>query len=93
MKQILYITLLITLTNCKTIQPIEYYKINNNFLKDTIMFEKFDFELAKNNYKGYERASFEELPRLGGKYFKLANGTFLKPHNVKYQSSSIFSVI
>ncbi|MBM0652042.1 hypothetical protein JMN10_15075 [Capnocytophaga genosp. AHN8471] len=44
------------------------------------MFEKFDFELDKNNYKGYVRATIEELPVLGG-YFKLSDGGFFLPHN------------
>ena len=74
MKKILYFISFLSMISCKSIQLIENYKINN-FLKDTIMFEKFDFELDKNNYKGYVRATIEELPVLGG-YFKLSDGGF-----------------
>ena len=79
MKKILYFISFLSMISCKSIQFIENYKINN-FLKDTIMFEKFDFELDKNNYKGYVRATIEELPVLGG-YFKLSDGGFFLPHN------------
>ena len=79
MKKILYFISFLSMISCKSIQLIENYKINN-FLKDTIMFEKFDFELDKNNYKGYVRATIEELPVLGG-YFKLSDGGFFLPHN------------
>ena len=79
MKKILYFIFL-GMMSCKNTQLINNYTINSNPLKDTIMFEKFDFELAKNGYAGYERATIEELPVLGG-YFKLSDGGFFLPHN------------
>ena len=72
MKKILYF-IFSGMMSCKNTQLINNYTINSNPLKDTIMFEKFDFELAKNGYAGYERAYLEELPSLGG-LFKLPNG-------------------
>ena len=77
MKKILYFIFL-GMMSCKNIQLIENYKINN-FLKDTIMFEKFDFELDKMNYPNYERYyEGEEQQYLG---YKLPNGGSFIPNN------------
>ena len=46
---------------------------NKNSLKDTIMFEKFDFNLWNTRYK-----DFEKDPKYGG-YYKLKDGSSFRP--------------
>ena len=50
---------------------------NKNSLKDTIKFEKFDFNLWNTRYKNFEKVSDNKYSG----YYKLKDGSYFRPCN------------
>ena len=60
---------------------------NKNSLKDTIMFEKFDFNLWNTRYKNFEKVSDNKYSG----YYKLKDGSYFRPCNGS--DGSVFYVV
>lgn len=71
MKRILFSFIILSTIGCRLTKTDDINTLSyKNTLKDTLIFEKFDFELHKNNYKGY---NIEDEISLNG-YYKLPEG-------------------
>ena len=71
MKRILFSFIILSMIGCRLTKTDDINALSyKNTLKDTLIFEKFDFELHKNNYKGYD---IEDEISLNG-YYKLPEG-------------------
>ena len=58
---------------------------NKNSLKDTIKFEKFDFNLWDTRYKNFEKVSDNKYSG----YYKLKDGSYFRPCNGRACSSCL----
>lgn len=71
MKRILFSFIILSMIGCRLTKTDDINTLSyKNTLKDTLIFEKFNFELHKNNYKGYD---IEDEISLNG-YYKLPEG-------------------
>ncbi|KMQ61255.1 hypothetical protein ACM39_17715 [Chryseobacterium sp. FH2] len=70
-----------------TVQRQKSYATNTNPIKDSIMFEKFNFELDKTDYVGYEYAEDSYNSYGANGFYKLKNGGVFNPdEGVDYYS-------
>ena len=75
MKRILFSFIILSTIGCRLTKTDDINALSyKNTLKDTLIFEKFNFELHKNNYKGYD---IEDEISLNG-YYKLPEGGALR---------------
>ena len=71
MKRLLFLFIILSMIGCRLTKTDDINALSyKNTLKDTLIFEKFDFELHKNNYKGYD---IDDEISLNG-YYKLPEG-------------------
>ncbi|WP_454974853.1 hypothetical protein [Capnocytophaga gingivalis] len=71
MKRILFSFIILSMIGCRLTKTDDINRLSyKNILKDTLIFEKFNFELHKNNYKGYD---IDDRISLNG-YYKLPEG-------------------
>ncbi|WP_407480967.1 hypothetical protein [Elizabethkingia meningoseptica] len=63
------------------VNGIKGYATNTNPIKDSLMFERFDFELDKNDYNGYTR-TIDSYNKYGANgYYDLKNNAAFNPNN------------
>lgn len=82
MKNLILLLSLFAFTSC-TAQNKNNYTITDNPIQDTVMFQKFDFELDENNYTGYDYVDDSYNKYGANGYYKLKNGGAFYPVNYK----------
>ncbi|ATL42177.1 hypothetical protein CMU69_18710 [Elizabethkingia anophelis] len=89
MKNVFFILGIFILFECCAQQKI-IHKSTSNSINDSIMFEKFDFDLDANNYAGYEYADDSYYNYGANGFYKLKNGAVFSPYNGKSSISCTF---